>query len=143
METRRIQKYGTHGTLGAICAVVIIESLPGRVSNVCINLSTKVSVEGGHLVFHECDERTDDQRGSSARDGGELVTEALAGAGGHDQENVLSFDGRLAHSFLVGTERGEAKRAVLDRALQGGDPRELPVRAVLQSARAVRILWTA
>ena len=28
MATKRIQKYGTHGTLGAICAVVIIESLP-------------------------------------------------------------------------------------------------------------------
>jgi hypothetical protein len=27
MATKRIQKYGTHGTLGAICAVVIIESL--------------------------------------------------------------------------------------------------------------------
>ena len=27
MVTKRIQKYGTHGTLGAICAVVIIESL--------------------------------------------------------------------------------------------------------------------
>jgi 6-phosphogluconolactonase len=38
---------------------------------------------------------------------------------------------------------GTAKRAVLEEALQGGDPHELPVRAVLQSARAVRILWTA
>ena len=38
---------------------------------------------------------------------------------------------------------GAAKRAVLDEALKGGDPYELPVRAVLQSARAVRILWTA
>jgi 6-phosphogluconolactonase len=38
---------------------------------------------------------------------------------------------------------GAVKRAVLERALEGGDPRELPVRAVLQSARAVRILWTA
>jgi hypothetical protein len=28
MTTSRIQKYGIHGTLGAICAVVIIESLP-------------------------------------------------------------------------------------------------------------------
>jgi hypothetical protein len=27
MTTTRIQKYGTHGTLGAICAVVVIESL--------------------------------------------------------------------------------------------------------------------
>ncbi|MGZ3346077.1 MAG: 6-phosphogluconolactonase, partial [Caulobacteraceae bacterium] len=38
---------------------------------------------------------------------------------------------------------GAAKRGVLEKALEGGDPRELPVRAVLQSARAVRILWTA
>jgi 6-phosphogluconolactonase len=38
---------------------------------------------------------------------------------------------------------GAAKRAVLEKAVAGGDPRELPVRAVLQSARAVRILWTA
>jgi hypothetical protein len=28
MATTRIQKFGTHGTLGAICAVVVIESLP-------------------------------------------------------------------------------------------------------------------
>lgn len=27
MATKRIQKYGTHGTLGAICAVDIIESV--------------------------------------------------------------------------------------------------------------------
>ena len=38
---------------------------------------------------------------------------------------------------------GAAKRAVLEKALAGGDPRELPVRAVLQSAPFVRILWTA
>ena len=38
---------------------------------------------------------------------------------------------------------GAAKRGILEQALAGGDPRELPVRAVLQSARSVRILWTA
>jgi len=38
---------------------------------------------------------------------------------------------------------GAAKRAVLEQALAGGDPRELPVRAILQSARSVRILWTS
>ena len=37
---------------------------------------------------------------------------------------------------------GAAKRAVLDQALAGGDPLQFPVRAVLQSARSVRILWT-
>jgi 6-phosphogluconolactonase len=38
---------------------------------------------------------------------------------------------------------GAAKRAVLEKASAGGDSFELPVRAVLQSARSVRILWTA
>jgi hypothetical protein len=28
MTTTRIQKYGSHGTLGAVCAVIVIESLP-------------------------------------------------------------------------------------------------------------------
>jgi 6-phosphogluconolactonase len=45
--------------------------------------------------------------------------------------------------LVVILTRGAAKRAVLEQALAGGDPHELPVRAVLQSARSVRILWTA
>jgi 6-phosphogluconolactonase len=48
-----------------------------------------------------------------------------------------------AAGLVVILTSGPAKRAVLEKALAGGDPRELPVRAVLQSARAVRILWTA
>jgi 6-phosphogluconolactonase len=46
-------------------------------------------------------------------------------------------------ALVVILTSGAAKRAVLEKALAGGDPHELPVRAVLQSARAVRILWTA
>lgn len=42
--------------------------------------------------------------------------------------------------ILIG---GEQKRRVIEQALAGGDPEEFPVRAVLQSAHAVRILWTA
>ena len=38
---------------------------------------------------------------------------------------------------------GDEKRRVMERALAGGDPRQLPVCAVLQAAPAVRILWTA
>jgi len=37
---------------------------------------------------------------------------------------------------------GAAKRGVLEQALAGGDPLAFPVRAILQSARSVRILWT-
>jgi 6-phosphogluconolactonase len=38
---------------------------------------------------------------------------------------------------------GEAKKAVIERALEGADPRRLPVAAILQSAPSVRIMWTA
>lgn len=38
---------------------------------------------------------------------------------------------------------GDEKRRVIEQALAGGDPRQFPVCAVLQSAPAVRILWTA
>jgi 6-phosphogluconolactonase len=55
----------------------------------------------------------------------------------------LTIRGLVTAGLVVILASGEAKRAVLERALQGGDPRELPVRAVLQSARSVRILWTA
>jgi len=55
----------------------------------------------------------------------------------------LTIRGLVTAGLVVILTSGDAKRAVLERALQGGDPRELPVRAVLQSARAVRIFWTA
>ncbi|MGZ3272647.1 MAG: 6-phosphogluconolactonase [Caulobacteraceae bacterium] len=55
----------------------------------------------------------------------------------------LTIRGLTTAGLVVILTSGEAKRAVLERAMDGGDPHELPVRAVLQSARAVRILWTA
>jgi 6-phosphogluconolactonase len=55
----------------------------------------------------------------------------------------LTIRGLINSGLTLILASGAAKRAVLERALDGGDPRELPVRAVLQSARAVRILWTA
>ena len=38
---------------------------------------------------------------------------------------------------------GQAKRAVIERALAGSDARDLPVRAVLQRAPRVRLMWSA
>jgi 6-phosphogluconolactonase len=55
----------------------------------------------------------------------------------------LTIRGLINAGLTVILTSGGAKRAVLERALEGGDPHELPVRAVLQLARAVRILWTA
>jgi 6-phosphogluconolactonase len=55
----------------------------------------------------------------------------------------LTIRGLTTAGLVVILASGAAKRAVLEQALAGGDPRELPVRAVLQSGRSVRILWTA
>ena len=68
--------------------------------------------ELGGLVVHEGDQGADDQRGAAAGDGGKLVAEGLAGAGGHDEENVAAVGGGAADGFLVGAEGGEAEGGV-------------------------------
>ena len=65
--------------------------------------------ELGELVFHERDERADDEGGSSADDGGKLVAERLAGAGGHDEQHVASGDGGFADFLLVEAEGWESE----------------------------------
>jgi 6-phosphogluconolactonase len=55
----------------------------------------------------------------------------------------LTIRGLITAGLVVILTSGAAKRDVLERALGGGDAHELPVRAVLQSAPTVRILWTA
>ena len=51
---------------------------------------------------------------------------------------------RLVSSRLVILlASGAEKRRVLERALEGGDPMDLPVRAIVKSAPSLRILWTA
>ena len=50
--------------------------------------------ELGDLIFHQGDQRADDQRGAAARDAGQLIAERLAGAGGHHQQDVVAFDAR-------------------------------------------------
>ena len=67
--------------------------------------------ELGGLVFHEGDERADDQGGAAAGDGGELVAEGFAGAGGHDEQDVAAVGGGAADGFLVGAEGCEAEGA--------------------------------
>ena len=95
-------------------------------------------LELGDLIFHEGDQRADDQRGAAARDGGQLVAERLAGAGGHDQQHVAAVDDGLADGFLAGAEGGEAEgglqefgegAAVVDGAAAGGASRLRRARA--------------
>src|SRR5581483_10476640 len=57
--------------------------------------------ELGGLVFHQRDQRADDQGCPAARYGGQLVAERLSRAGGHDQQDVPSGDCSLTDLFLV------------------------------------------
>ena len=68
--------------------------------------------ELGGLVVHERDERRDDQRGAAAGDGGKLVAEGLARAGGHDEQRVAAVDDGAADGLLIGAEGGEAEGGV-------------------------------
>ena len=67
--------------------------------------------ELGGLIFHERDERADDQRGAAARDGRQLVAERFARAGRHHQQDIAAGDRRAADLFLVGAEGREAEGA--------------------------------
>jgi hypothetical protein len=69
--------------------------------------------ELGGLVVHEGDEWADDERSPSACEGGELIAEALAGAGGHDQEDIVTSGCGLAYLLLM-----RAKLAVTEDAMQ-------------------------
>ena len=44
-----------------------------------------------------------------ACDGRELVAKALAGSGGHDEQNVPAIGGGAADGFLIGAEGGETE----------------------------------
>jgi hypothetical protein len=58
-----------------------------------------MGLQGVHLVFHQRNERRDDQRAALIEQGGELVTERLAAASRHHRQDVLplqqSTDDRL------------------------------------------------
>ena len=55
-------------------------------------------LEGVDLVLHQRDERRHDQREPFATDGGGLIAEAFAAAGGKDDDRVLPGHGG-AHRF--------------------------------------------
>jgi hypothetical protein len=72
------------------------------------------------LVFHEGDEGADDEggaegAGAGAGNGGELIAEALAGAGGHDEEDVAALGEGAADGFLIFAEGWEAEGGVEER----------------------------
>jgi hypothetical protein len=56
------------------------------------------------LVGHERDERGDDEGEAALHDGGKLETEALAGPGGHDADDIVSGEDVFDGLALGGTE---------------------------------------
>jgi hypothetical protein len=68
-----------------------------------------------YLVLHERDEGAHDEGGAAAGKAGELVAKGFAGAGGHDEENVVAGGYGLAGLLLVGAEAGEAEGASEER----------------------------
>ena len=60
--------------------------------------------EGIDLVFHQSDERADDERKPWCDDSGELVTEAFSAACGHDGKRVMATRDIADDLFLTGPE---------------------------------------
>ena len=75
------------------------------------------------LVLHERDERRDDEREVVAQQRGELVAERLAGAGGHDHEQVAVSQRGVDRLGLAGPEGAEAEVLAQsgEGAIHGGD----------------------
>ena len=65
--------------------------------------------ELGRLVFHQSDQRRDDQRRSSQCNRGQLVAERLAKAGRHDQNQVAPVDRCPADCLLICPEARKAE----------------------------------
>lgn len=61
--------------------------------------------QGVDLVLHERDQRGDHDAGPRPDQGGDLVAEGLATAGGHEHDRVAALDDMLDHGALLAAER--------------------------------------
>ena len=68
-----------------------------------------LAVERVHLVFHQRDERRDDEGQAVELQRGELVDERFSRARGHDGERVLFVEQGLNRLLLSRAEGGEAE----------------------------------
>src|SRR5258708_36287311 len=73
--------------------------------------------ELGNLIFHQRDERTDDERCPSARDPGQLEAQRLTGSSRHNQQGIFALNHSATNRFLVWTKRGKSE-GVLQEARQ-------------------------
>ena len=96
-----------------------------------------VQLQRLHLVVHQRDQRADDHRhpvaGPVPGDRRHLVADALATAGGHQDDRVPARDDVLDDLGLIALERREAEDFLEDGGWGGG--RGHAVRPVLAAAR--------
>jgi len=81
----------------------------GAVDETCRNTTP---LQGLHLVFHQGNQRRNDERHARKQQSGQLVTQGFAAARWHDSQHILaSQDG--SNDFLLACPKFlEAKRAV-------------------------------
>ena len=73
----------------------------------------------GNLVVHQGDERGDNDGNALAHQGGDLVAQRFAAAGGHQHEGAVALDNGVDDLGLVAAEVGIAE-GVLQDLLGGG-----------------------
>ena len=93
-----------------------------------------VAAQGVHLIFHQGDERRDNDGDAAAQDGGRLIAERLATAGGHDHERIAAVEDGLHGLFLERAEGGEAP-------MFGDDPPQIG-ESVFGRQRTMLHTWT-
>jgi len=89
--------------------ILDIPSLFGGQSRVDKSRRDAVGAQPFHLVFHQRNKRTDDDGHAFERDGGDLLTNAFAAAGGHEHERVAFVIDGLNDVGLQRPERVVAK----------------------------------
>ena len=70
------------------------------------------------LVFHQRDERADDDGDPIEGEGGELEAQALAGAGRHDDERIAAAEGVVHGLGLAGAKLAKAE-VIADAVAEG------------------------
>ena len=97
----------------------------------------------GSLVFHQRNQRADDQRRSSQRNRRQLIAQRLAKAGRHHQQQVAPRNRRAANRLLIRPEAGKSK----DRAQQfcqfvriGGSRQKKKARCIYRISEEVDVL---
>ena len=60
--------------------------------------------QGVHLILHQADQRADHQRDAGHQQGGQLIADGFACAGGHDAQGVFALQKGVDQGFLAGAE---------------------------------------